>query len=1404
MMLLALAIALGAVAASARPGAAAKADDAASPPPDARERYERWLAQRRTPAARERRAVSRRAFRDETDAEAVTLGRRTFPQLFDAPTWKPFRLRAGRSIDRYLDDQTVLIDEPGSSKDTIAVSSLPARTLENGHKVPVDLALRRRGDRFEPAHPLVGLSVPSRLGAVAVGNRGFSVRPSGAAVDSQPGGSDDQVLFPNALTDTDTIVAARPGGAEVLWQLRSDQSPERFALGLDLAAGDEIEPLPDRPAAFAVRRDGQKIAEVAAPNAYDAGGAPVPVTTKLEGNQLVYHVDHRGGDYEMPIMLDPLVSADGTAGERDEFNPFGTAGSSGWWNYTYPDQPAAVFDFWRNSRLGVGTFPTTDYTTGWWGEWRYASGGESYFASEQTRQAFLYRVDFWDFAHASTGSGVTMAFYAPGVGFEPQQTFWGWADHRDPPSSGLRYIWYGVSGWFGTHCTSPSCSPTAGTEGNYALFKLDIGTPGGTNQYETASFGGATAYINDRNNPVIDTFTNTPPAGWVDTGTRSLAVKAHDAGLGMKRMDVVETNASGSDGTLLATNAFASTCEGDRITRCPASSGDYTITYDLARMGEGVRKATFYAADVLKHRTQQLPGGAATQWNVKVDHSTPTAPVLSGSLWDHRNQATDHRNEGLNDPVYTLNASSGDTYSGLKSIDVQVDTGTPYHFVPACSGTDGCSGSIPPWTFNSDAYSDGDHTITVTAKDQLADQPGIVNSRHTSTSSFTVTVDRRGDIYRALEYEGDPAVADTVGDEGAQINTQNMRHTTPNSILTRNLVPCLSDVQGCAQERERTRASETDATATDDYTVTTGTSHDDPRMLDDSELLAPANSSLGAPSGSGPINDALQLWQRPPPAHGTTYSLYTVTDPTVTDGQPEDVVHKLWIDSATKMPLHEQTTSGGVVESEVFYLYYRARLTTAEVPADYFSVGAPARIGQTQTLALPLVDPPEPTDPPALTEAEQIAEGQAFRADYGLRNDFDYVKSVVTDPTREASIDEWGVPLTAAELTELAGRVTADDQLSVVDDFGAGQAAASYAGLYIDQKDGGKIYVGFTQNVTANMNAIKAIYPQPQLLYPFPVAPTRTVAQLDALQDRVSNDWTAGTLAADLINTLGKDEKVNKVIAYSATPTPAAETDLRTRYGDGVELREGNFANMADTATNHHTPPNIGGLYIRSDTGCTSGFGAVKKYTTATGVHGREYFDITAGHCLTSTDEPGNSSRGHGQRWRHHGKHYGTTRNDTLVPAGRRVGSDAMSLRVRAGTRSNRIFLRDDGRAHLRRITGSTDRFHPGTPKICHSGYATGHQACGDVIATELEHFEGNGTHTVHIIEVALHKHSGRCGAAPGDSGGPVYHGSKAAGILKGGFRLGGSDCSGSTADAFTFTRIGFSAADLGGLELLR
>jgi hypothetical protein len=487
---------------------------------------------------------------------------------------------------------------------------------------------------------------------------------------------------------------------------------------------------------------------------------------------------------------------------------------------------------------------------------------------------------------------------------------------------------------------SVNFNPPAAVEGNIANWGLAAFQA--SDAYESIGFeGGALVGLGDRMKPTA-TIAGVTPGAWVDQATAQIT--GWDTGLG------VNTVSASSDTGDPVTMQGACGAPALGATPCPSSVGP--VPLPTSAMPEGARTISATTIDAVNNASPP------TSWTVKVDRTPPSGPVLSGSLWDHRNQAADHRNEGLYDPVYTLNASASDARSGLKSIDVQVDSNPPYHYVAACSGIDGCSGSIPPWTFNSDAYTDGDHTVTVTAKDQLADQPGVDNSRHVSTATFQVTVDRRGDIYSASEYDGAPqSGAAKLADEWARAGTHDARSTDHDFVTTRGTAPCDPNQPTsaqCGEVRTKSRFSEPSNSSTaDSWVIYRGTNADDPNLDSVAQLQEAAASNLGAPTSTGAITGAAQPWQTLPPAHGGLYSYYesTYQEDVNSDGTNEQIIGRLWIDATTKFPIRMQSQiSGGAVTDDRYFNYARGRATSSEVPPDLFLASPPRLVDESKTV----------------------------------------------------------------------------------------------------------------------------------------------------------------------------------------------------------------------------------------------------------------------------------------------------------------------------------------------------------------------------------------------------------------------------------------------------------------------
>lgn len=313
----------------------------------------------------------------------------------------------------------------------------------------------------------------------------------------------------------------------------------------------------------------------------------------------------------------------------------------------------------------------------------------------------------------------------------------------------------------------------------------------------------------------------------------------------------------------------------------------------------------------------------ARHWGAADDGRGP-ALSFSEALWDHRNRSDDHRNEGLYDPTAELlvNASDGtatDRGSGVVSIEIQVD-GQRVDYTSQLCLTWSCQ-MTRRYSLNVDAYSDGEHTVKVIAKDRVG---------NASEQSWTVTSDRRGDIYRA-DHLKDSANT-LVGTDWAKLNARRARRETPIFIKTRL----------DAEARMRTIGSDSDPSDEDVYWVRTSDNPEDPNLPAVASFVDTRDEAQGsgwtAVTG-GDLISVLELWQTPPPGHGQRYEQRR----RIADGRVTDV----WVDDVTKAPVKRVTrdqASDAVIEA-LYWSYDKQRRSDSEVPANFFQVSRSEQTG---------------------------------------------------------------------------------------------------------------------------------------------------------------------------------------------------------------------------------------------------------------------------------------------------------------------------------------------------------------------------------------------------------------------------------------------------------------------------
>src|SRR5207248_2118306 len=106
----------------------------------------------------------------------------------------------------------------------------------------------------------------------------------------------------------------------------------------------------------------------------------------------------------------------------------------------------------------------------------------------------------------------------------------------------------------------------------------------------------------------------------------------------------------------------------------------------------------------------------------QIDQSPPTITSYSGTLYDDRKDS-DPDGAGLYRNPEHLDVQAADSYSGVASIQLlvdgqQVDTS---HLATASCSSSGCPGTFSAsFDLNPDSITAGDHTVTISVKDQVA------------------------------------------------------------------------------------------------------------------------------------------------------------------------------------------------------------------------------------------------------------------------------------------------------------------------------------------------------------------------------------------------------------------------------------------------------------------------------------------------------------------------------------------------------------------------------------------------------------------------------------------------------------------------------------------------------------
>jgi hypothetical protein len=366
---------------------------------------------------------------------------------------------------------------------------------------------------------------------------------------------------------------------------------------------------------------------------------------------------------------------------------------------------------------------------------------------------------------------------------------------------------------------------------------------------------------------------------------------------------------------------------------------------------------------------------------------------------------------------------------------------------------------------------------------------------------------------------------------------------------------------------------------------------------------------------------------------------------------------------------------------------------------------------------------------------------------FGLSTNPILIAQLVTDPARNPAAEPWGTPLTLTESQDMENRVSAARAMKPIDDYGNGPAASDYSGTYIDQQNGGLVYVGFTANAASHLSDLAVLYAYPALLRTFTA--TYTLDYLNSLADRIIADAADLSAAGVSVTGVGPSIETNRVLVRASNASPVTAQILTSRYGGAVEQELGD-AGKDQGRINAAIPPVHGGeqIYGRggmSTASCSSGFSATRLVN-----HRLRYYLITAGHCRE--DERGRVTRRH---WYHNHRSVGTLEfsrvSGNADVAFLRVPQPMTSYGVLGNfvkaENSNRFVPMDGRDDYPRNSRPKAPQTHAHEP-MCLSGYRWRNVRCG--VVTRPDWSPPGGIH--HLVRASLSSL-----ACSGDSGGAWY-----------------------------------------------
>jgi len=372
-----------------------------------------------------------------------------------------------------------------------------------------------------------------------------------------------------------------------------------------------------------------------------------------------------------------------------------------------------------------------------------------------------------------------------------------------------------------------------------------------------------------------------------------------------------------------------------------------------------------------------------------------------------------------------------------------------------------------------------------------------------------------------------------------------------------------------------------------------------------------------------------------------------------------------------------------------------------------------------------------------LSSSQGLAE--TFRSQLGFRADLAWVEAVAAAPDDVT----WGVPLTASESDELARRMQIWQH---VDSLAFLETKSWFAGIWIDQLQGGEVVVETAGVPDIDPSLLQRLLPVSSSIR-FQGAQF-TLSELQAAQAALGDARDSQRPGAADIQSVGVDVRANRLSVGIYPFTDASVAAIKASFPtDMIEVvPQTPIQTTSCSSRTNCANPLKGGIEVYSPQGptCTSGFmGRPIAGSPAT------TYIVTAGHCISHAIA--------GANWNHNQAYIGTSYAHWFTSGSH---ADVGIIQVSVQQNPANLFVANNT-SDIRSVSGYIVNNNQVVGSlICRAGFVHYNATCAQITKVNTDAWLDNGTTHIYGLWIMA------AASAQGDSGGPVYSGTGAAGII--------------------------------------